>query len=53
LDRFEILIVDGDTGEVLVNNADSDFGPIPIESLPENAVLQIDTGEKETGKVHS
>jgi cytochrome b6-f complex iron-sulfur subunit len=53
LDRFEILIVDGDTGEVLVNNADSGYGPIPVEDLPANAVLQIDTGAKETGEVHT
>ena len=53
LDRFEILIVDGDTGEVLVDNANSDFGPIPTDSLPANAVLQIDTGSKEQGKVHT
>ena len=53
LDRFEILIVDGDTGEVLVNNEDTGYGPIPTDSLPTNAVLQINTGSKEQGKVHT
>ena len=53
LDRFSIRIVDGETGEVLVNSADNDYAPIKIEDLPENAIVQIDTGDKELGETHA
>lgn len=57
LDRFPITITDGETGEILTGNegiitADTDYGPIEISSLPENAILTINTGERADGKVH-
>lgn len=51
LDRFSIMIVDGETGEVLVDNLE-DSGPIPVEGLPESAIVLIDTGDKDLGEVH-
>ena len=50
LDRFVISIVDGETGEVLVQTPE-DGSPIPIPENP-NAVVRIDTGDKVLGETH-
>lgn len=52
LDRFAIQIVDSQSGEVLADNSSIGYGPIPLDGLPETAIVQIDTGDKELGQVH-
>ena len=52
LDRFALQIVDGETGEILADNSTKDFGPISLNNFPENAIVQIDTGNRTEGANH-
>jgi cytochrome b6-f complex iron-sulfur subunit len=52
LDRFAIRIVDGASGEVLAENSGDGYGAISLDGLPGDAIVQIDTGDKELGEVH-
>ncbi|MEK6221592.1 MAG: Rieske 2Fe-2S domain-containing protein [Chloroflexota bacterium] len=52
LDRFALQIVDGNSGEILYTNADTDYGPVKVDDFPADAVVKIDTGDKTTGAVH-
>jgi len=50
LDRFVVRAIDPNTGEVLAEAVDS---PLPLENIPANAIIQIDTGKKVTGVTHT
>lgn len=57
LDRFALRILDTDGETVLYDNSDSaysdgEFGPIDISSFPEDALVQINTGDKMEGDIH-
>jgi cytochrome b6-f complex iron-sulfur subunit len=51
LDRFSLQIIDTN-GDVLFDNAESDYGPIEIKDFPADAVVQINTGDKTEGDIH-
>jgi len=49
LDRFAIRALDAQSGKVL---AESKYDPMPLDNIPQDAIIQVDTGEKSQGKPH-
>jgi len=51
LDRFIVQVVDPASGEVLATSPE-DGSPLPLPDNPE-AIIQVDTGSRITGKTHA
>jgi len=47
LDKFAVSAVDSQTGEVLAGPTP---GPMPLDGLPSDALIQVDTGDKTKGE---
>jgi cytochrome b6-f complex iron-sulfur subunit len=50
LDRFVIRAIDADSGEVLAESAER---PLPLDDIPSDAIIQVDTGQKVPGLPHA
>jgi len=50
LDRFVVRALDPDSGEVL---AEAGEEPLPLDNIPSDAIIQVDTGEKVQGTSHT
>jgi cytochrome b6-f complex iron-sulfur subunit len=50
LDRFVIRAVDPNSGDVL---KESTYDPMPLDNIPPDAIIQVDTGDKVRGLPHA
>jgi len=50
LDHFVVRAVDAQSGEVLAEGVE---GPLPLDNIPPDAIIQVDTGSKVQGKSHA
>ena len=50
LDHFVVRAVDADSGAVLAEGIEE---PLPLDNIPPDAIIQVDTGAKVQGKSHA
>jgi len=50
LDHFVVRAIDADSGAVLAESAEE---PLPLDNIPSDAIIQVDTGQKVRGTPHA